>query len=58
VLHVERVDPDGDGDAHLVLASPAGVTAPGLTVVDVTARLRPKPLPKRGDRVSAAGRSP
>jgi len=55
VIFVEAVDPDGDGDAHLVLASGQSVTAPGLTVVDVPQALRPRPLPRAGDRVSAAG---
>jgi len=55
VLFVEAVDPDGDGDAHLVLASEEGVTAPGVTVLDVPQALRPRPLPNPGDRVSAAG---
>jgi hypothetical protein len=55
ILYVERVDPDGDGDAHFVLASSDSVTAPGLTVIDVEKRLRPHPLPGPGDRVSAAG---
>jgi hypothetical protein len=55
VLYVEAVDPDGDGDAHLVLLSPESITAPGLTVIDVERELRPDPLPAPGDRVSAAG---
>jgi hypothetical protein len=55
VLYVERVDPDGDGDAHLVLASSASISGPGITAVDIRAALRPKPLPGPGDRVSAAG---
>jgi hypothetical protein len=55
ILYVERVDPDGDGDAHFVLASDESVTAPGITVVDVPAPLRPRPLPDPGDRLSAAG---
>jgi hypothetical protein len=54
VLYVEAVDPDGDGDAHYVLLG-GGVTAPGITVVDVSLRLRPARLPHRGERVSAAG---
>ena len=54
VLYVEAVDPDGDGDAHYVLIG-GGVTAPGITVVDVRADLRPASLPRRGERVSAAG---
>jgi hypothetical protein len=32
-----------------------GVTAPGITVVDVAADLRPRPLPGPGDVLSAAG---
>ena len=55
VLYVEAVDPDGDGDAHFVLASAQSVTGPGLTVVDVAKDLRPRRLPKPGDLVSAAG---
>jgi hypothetical protein len=31
------------------------VTAPGISVIDVRRDLRPKPLPRIGDRVSAAG---
>lgn len=56
ILYVERVDPDGDGDAHFVLASRQAVTAPGISVVDVRRDLRPRPLPGPGDRLSAAGR--
>jgi hypothetical protein len=55
ILYVEAVDPDGDGDAHFVLTGNDGVTGPGISVVDVARRLRPKPLPKPGDRISAAG---
>lgn len=55
VLYVERVDPDGDGDAHFVLLSRQSVTAPGISVVDVRRGLRPQPLPGRGARISAAG---
>jgi hypothetical protein len=55
VLYVERVDPDGDGDAHFVLASRQSITAPGISVIDVKQSLRPSPLPGRGDRLSAAG---
>ncbi len=55
IVFVERADPDGDGDAHFVLASRSGVTAPGITVVDVRRDLRPQPLPGPGDRLSAAG---
>jgi hypothetical protein len=55
VLYVERVDPDGDGDAHFVLASRQSITGPGISVIDVKRSLRPSPLPGRGDRLSAAG---
>jgi hypothetical protein len=55
VLYVERVDPDGDGDAHFVLASRQSITGPGISVIDVKRSLRPSPLPVRGDRLSAAG---
>jgi hypothetical protein len=55
ILYVERVDPDGDGDAHFALASGESVTGPGLTVVDVRRSLRPSPLPGPGDFLRAAG---
>jgi hypothetical protein len=55
IVYVERVDPDGDGDAHFVLTGGASVTGPGITVVDVGRGLRPRPLPEVGDMLSAAG---
>jgi hypothetical protein len=55
IVYVERVDPDGDGDAHFVVLDPQGITLPGLTAIDVRAGLRPRPLPGLGERVSAAG---
>jgi hypothetical protein len=55
IVYVERVDPDGDGDAHFVIADPQGITAPRLTAIDVRAGLRPEPLPGPGDLISAAG---
>lgn len=55
MLAVEAVDPDGDGDAHLVLLSRQGITAPGISVIDVAPALRPDPLPRPGDTVAAAG---
>jgi hypothetical protein len=55
ILYVERVDPDGDGDAHFVLLSREGITAPGISVIDVKRALRPRPLPVPGDRLSASG---
>jgi hypothetical protein len=55
IVYVERVDPDGDGDAHFVIADRQGITLPGLTAIDVRAGLRPEPLPDQGDLISAAG---
>lgn len=55
VIYVEKVDPDGDGDAHFVTASGEGVTGPGLTIFDVRTDLRPDPLPGIGDLVGGAG---
>jgi hypothetical protein len=55
VLYVEARDPDGDGDAHLVLASAKSISGPGITVIDVERSLRPRPLPRPGDLVAAAG---
>ncbi len=55
IVYVERVDPDGDGDAHFVIVDPQGITLPGLTAIDVRKGLRPHPLPGPGDLVSAAG---
>ena len=55
IVYVERVDPDGDGDAHFVIRDPQGITLRGLTAIDVRVGLRPHPLPGPGDLVSAAG---
>jgi hypothetical protein len=55
IVFVERVDPDGDGDAHFVILDPQGITLPGLTAIDVRKGLRPDPLPEAGDLISAAG---
>jgi hypothetical protein len=55
IVYVERVDPDGDGDAHFVLASRQSITFPGISVIDVPKDLRPEPLPGLGDEISAAG---
>ncbi len=55
IVYVERVDSDGDGDAHFVVADPQGVTLPGLTAIDVRKGLRPDPLPGVGELISAAG---
>jgi hypothetical protein len=55
VIYVERVDPDGDGDAHFVLLSREAITAAGISVIDVGRELRPHPLPGPGDLLAAAG---
>ncbi len=55
ITYVERVDPDGDGDAHFVIVDPHGITLPGLTAIDVRKGLRPHPLPGIGRLISAAG---
>lgn len=55
IVYVERVDPDGDGDAHFVVFDPQGITLPELTAIDVRKGLRPHPLPGIGDLISAAG---
>jgi hypothetical protein len=55
IVYVERVDPDGDGDAHFVVSDPQGITLRGLTAIDVRRGLRPDPLPGPGDLISAAG---
>lgn len=54
ILFVERIDPDGDGDLHVVLAA-GGITGPGVTSVDVRPGLRPRRDPRIGERASAAG---
>jgi hypothetical protein len=55
IIYEQRVDPDGEGDAHLVIADTPGVTLPGVTVIDVEPAIRPHPLPGAGEWVSAAG---
>jgi hypothetical protein len=55
IIYVERVDADGDGDAHFVLISRDSITGPGISAVAVKRSLRPRPLPGPGDRLSAAG---
>jgi hypothetical protein len=54
IVYVERVDPDGDGDLHVVVAD-GSITAPGLTSVDVRPGLRPDRDPHVGDVATAAG---
>jgi hypothetical protein len=55
IVYVERVDPDGDGDLHVVVTDSRGVTLRGLTSVDVSKDLRPRRDPRIGDRASAMG---
>lgn len=55
IAFVERVDPDGDGDAHFILLSAESITAPGISIIDVRADLRPRPLPEPGDQLAASG---
>jgi hypothetical protein len=55
IVYVERVDADGDGDAHFILVSRDSITGPGISTIDVKRSLRPEPLPGLGDRLSAAG---
>jgi hypothetical protein len=54
VLYVESVDPDGDGDLHVVVEG-GSITLPGMTAIDIAPELRPRRDPRIGDRVSAAG---
>jgi hypothetical protein len=54
IVFVERVDPDGDGDLHVVVAA-GSITLPGLTAVDVRPGLRPARDPRVGERATAAG---
>jgi hypothetical protein len=54
IVFMEKVDPDGDGDLHLVIAG-GSVTGPGITVLDVSKDLRPKRDPSLGDIASGAG---
>jgi hypothetical protein len=54
IVYVEAVDPDGDGDLHVVVAD-AGISLPGLTAVDVKSSLRPRRDPRVGDVATAAG---
>ncbi|MDQ3630907.1 MAG: hypothetical protein M3417_06475 [Actinomycetota bacterium] len=54
VLAVESVDPDGDGDLHVIVTG-GSITGPGVTVFDVSRTLRPARDPRPGDRVTGAG---
>jgi hypothetical protein len=54
IVYVEAVDPDGDGDLHVVVAD-AGISLPGLTAIDVKPALRPRRDPRVGDLATGAG---
>ncbi len=55
IIFIQAVDPDGDGDAHFVLASSESITGPGISVLDIRKSLRPHPLPPLGTLVSGSG---
>ena len=55
IVYLERVDPDGDGDLHVVVADRRGVTFRGVTAVDVSKELRPRRDPRVGDEAAAMG---
>jgi hypothetical protein len=55
VVYVERVDPDGDGDLHVIVTDRRSVSLPGLTAIDVAKDLRPRRDPEPGDHASAMG---
>ena len=55
IVYVERVDPDGDGDLHVVVSDRRGVTLRGLTAIDVPKALRPRRDPRIGERAAAMG---
>jgi hypothetical protein len=55
VVYVESVDPDGDGDLHVVILDASSLSAPGVTVLDVSRELRPDRDPVVGDPVTGAG---
>jgi hypothetical protein len=55
IVYVERVDPDGDGDLHVVVTDRRGVTLRGLTSIDVSKELRPRRDPRVGERAAAMG---
>ena len=54
IVFVEAVDPDGDGDLHVVVAA-GGISLPGVTAIDVMPSLRPARDPSVGDLATGAG---
>jgi hypothetical protein len=55
IVALQSLDPDGDGDLHLILASSTSITLPGVTVLDISKGRRPKHDPRVGDWAAAAG---
>jgi hypothetical protein len=55
VVYVEHVDPDGDGDLHVIVTDRGSVSLPGLTSIDVAKELRPRRDPEPGDHAAAMG---
>ncbi len=54
VIALQSVDPDGDGDLHVIIAG-GSITLPGITVLDVNRHLRPRRDPHVGDWAAGAG---
>jgi hypothetical protein len=55
IVYVERVDPDGDGDLHVIVTDRRSISLPGLTAIDVSKDLRPRRDPRVGDQAAAMG---
>jgi hypothetical protein len=55
IVYVERVDPDGDGDLHVVVTDRHAVTLAGLTSIDVSKDLRPRRDPRIGELAAGMG---
>ena len=55
IVYVERIDPDGDGDLHVVVTDRRAVTLAGLTAIDVSKDLRPRRDPRVGEQAAAMG---
>jgi hypothetical protein len=55
IVYVERVDPDGDGDLHVVVTDRHAVTLAGLTAIDVSKDLRPRRDPRVGEQAAGMG---
>ena len=55
IVYVEQVDPDGDGDAHFVLAGDDSITGPGISVIDVKPSLHRAARPRGSPQCGRAG---